>query len=58
VWTQVPISLQKPRRLHLLHPLLLLQQLPSLQPHLPKKADPFLHPTAKSPVGNGGGFLR
>jgi hypothetical protein len=54
VWTQVLISLQKPRRLHLL----LLQQLPSPRLHLPKKADPFLHPSAKSPVGNGGGFLR
>jgi hypothetical protein len=54
VWTQALTSQLKPRLLLLLLHL----PVPSPRPHLPKKADPFFCVTAKSPVGNGGGFLR
>jgi hypothetical protein len=53
--TLVPTNLQK-RRLQRLQQHR--QQVPSLRLRLPKKADRPSSVTAKSPVGNGGGFLR
>jgi hypothetical protein len=58
VWTRALTSQRKPRLLLLQPHLLLPLAVPSPPQHLPKKADPFFCVTAKSPVGNGGGFLR
>jgi hypothetical protein len=57
-WTLVPTSLQKPRQQRLPLRLQQHQLVPSPLLRLPKKADRLSSVTAKSPVGNGGGFLR